>query len=66
METNFKVGDIVSVPTRLAHLSHPETIKDQIGEVVAFYPNFFNVKYKEGYQQSIKYTDANIIQVLKL
>ena len=60
----FKLGDIVKVPAVLVGLTHDES-KPQEAEVVGFYRNFFNVKYPEGYEQSIQYKDAGLVVLLE-
>lgn len=60
----FKVGDKVKVPAILAGLTHDES-KACEAEVVGFYRNFFNVKYPEGYEQSIQYRDAGLVTLLE-
>ena len=56
----FKIGDIVRVPASIAGLTHDKAIP-QIAEVVGLYPHFFNVKYDEGWEQSIRYADAGLV-----
>ncbi len=55
--TKFNVGDIVIVDNELAELTH-EQKGSQIAEVVGKYRRFFNVKYDQGFQQSILYQDG--------
>lgn len=59
----FKLGDIVKVPAILAGLTHDES-KACEAEVVGFYRNVFNVKYPEGWEQSIQYKDAGLVVLL--
>jgi hypothetical protein len=61
---NLQIGDRVMVAKELAVLAHPESKKSHRAIVVAFYPNFFNVVYAEGWQQSIMYQDINKITLL--
>ena len=56
----FKLGDTVTVPASLASLTH-EAETPQTAEIVGLYPHFFNVKYAEGWEQSIQYRDAGIV-----
>lgn len=58
LKDKFKVGDVVIVPKELAELTHEER-GSQIAEVSGIYPHLFNVKYGIGFEQSIKYVDAN-------
>lgn len=60
LKRKFKVGDQVIVPRRIAHLTH-KSQEPQKAEVVGLYPNFFDVKYKEGYLQSIQYVDGRYV-----
>lgn len=58
-KNKFNVGDIISIPDELAHLTH-EARGSQFAEVVGKYRHFFNVKYLDlPYEQSIQYKDAN-------
>lgn len=66
MERNYlAIGDTVLVHSELAHLSHPDNRSSQQAVVVGFYPNFFNVQYPLGYQQSIMYRDMKMVKILK-
>lgn len=60
----LKIGDTVVVAKSLAVLSHPQSGRAHRGTVVGFYPNFFNVQYEEGWQQSIMYQDMNKIKLV--
>ena len=60
LKNKFKLGDTVTVPASLASLTHAAEIP-QTAEVVGLYPHFFNVKYAEGWEQSIQYRDAGIV-----
>jgi len=61
----LRIGDMVVVAADLAYLTH-DSRKSQIAEVVGIYPHFFNVKYEEGYQQSIQYKDISQISKLSI
>ena len=58
-EIKFKVGETVLIPKQLTICNEPKT-----GVVTQFYPKFFNVRYPEGYEQSISYFDANKMGVI--
>ena len=60
LKNKFKLGDTVTVPASLASLTHA-AVTPQTAEVVGLYPRFFNVKYAEGWEQSILYKDAGIV-----
>lgn len=56
----FKIGDKVKVPGVIAGLTHSE-YRAQPAEVVGLYKRFFNVRYTEGFEQSIPYQDAGMV-----
>jgi len=58
---DLAIGDEVIVVRSLAELSHPGSHKAHRGIITGFYPSFFNVKYEQGYEQSIMYRDSNKI-----
>ena len=64
LRSKFKVGDLVVIPKEFLPYDNYEGAKDKIGEVVAIYRNFFNVKLDTGYERSILIRDANFINKL--
>lgn len=56
-EIPFDVGDKVVVPKNMTAVG-----KGKVGVITQFYKRFFNVRYKEGYEQSISYFDLNKIK----
>ena len=64
LRNKFKVGDLVVIPKEFMPYDNYEGTTDKIGEVVAIYRNFFNVRFDESYERSILIRDANFINKL--
>ena len=64
LRSKFKVGNLVVIPKEFLPYGNYEGAKDKIGEVVAIYRNFFNVRFDQGYERSILIKDAGFINKL--
>ena len=64
LKKRYQVGDFVVIPKEFLPYDNFEGGEDKIGEVVAIYRNFFNVKLADGYERSILFKDVDSISRL--